>query len=123
MMDHYATGINLVIYLFMQIIIFVYMLPLSALEEKVNRFGEKFPKMYDIPLKFICPLFTLFLAAIAIINELKYPPLSDSFFVKFISYLVMASPTIMLIIFAVWNPFAKKQKKPKDNMDTELNKL
>ena len=69
--DHYATGINLVVFLFVQLIVLVYLLPVSDLEMKVNAYGEHFPKLYDICLRYVCPAFALFLSLTAIINEFK----------------------------------------------------
>lgn len=93
--DHYATGVNLVVFLFLQLIVMVYFLPLSELERKVNKFGEKFPKLYDIPLRFICPGFALFLAVMAVSNELKYPSTTENFFDKALSYTIMATPSVL----------------------------
>ncbi|CAI2363782.1 unnamed protein product [Moneuplotes crassus] len=64
--DQYATGINLVLFLFFQLATLVYILPLSKLAKRVSRFGEKFPKMYYFPLRIICPGFALVLAISAI---------------------------------------------------------
>ena len=80
MVDYYSAGINLVAYLFLQLIAFVYLLPLSDLEKKVNEYGEKFPKFYHYNillnnifcmycLKYVCPAFALFLTATAVYDE------------------------------------------------------
>lgn len=45
-MDHYAAGFNLMLFMFMQIIVWVYMLPISKLVEKVKAHGEIMPEFY-----------------------------------------------------------------------------
>jgi len=99
MVDHYASGVNLIIFLFLQLIVFVYLLPLEDLKDRVNLYGEKFPDLYEIPLKIICPIFALLLAAITIMNEIKSPTTTGSAVGDFLGYSIMATPTIMLLIF------------------------
>ena len=100
---------------------FVYLLPLSDMEDRVNKFGEKFPKMYEIPLKFVCPTFALFLAGVSIFNEFNHEPTSDSFSALVISYIIMALPTVLLITFSIWNPFGKtKSYKPVEENSSKV---
>lgn len=77
--DQYATGINLVLFLFFQLAVLVYALPLSNLVKRVSRFGEDFPQVYYLPLKIICPGFALALAISAIWHEIKEPIHSEIF--------------------------------------------
>ena len=69
--DHYASGFNLIIFFLVQMVVLVYMLPLSDLETKINDYGERFPKLYDFCLKYVCPAFALFLSLTGVISELK----------------------------------------------------
>lgn len=106
--DHYATSINLVVFMFFQLIVTVYLLPLADLEKRVNHFGEQFPSIYHFPLKYICPGFSLFLAGMAVLNEIRNPKMSDVFSDKVMSYVIFATPMTLFIFFALWNPFKKE---------------
>ena len=104
--DHYATGINLVAFLFVQLIVLVYMLPISDLEKKVNSYGEKFPKWYDICLRYVCPVFALFLTFTAIANEFKRDHHYNNIFEIILSWIIFLTPTAFFVIFFFWNPFS-----------------
>lgn len=47
-LDHYVVGINLVISLTLQLIIFGHYLPLEDMEQRVELMGENFPRVYKI---------------------------------------------------------------------------
>lgn len=106
--DHYATSINLVVFLFFQLIVMVYMLPISDLAKKVGQFGEEFPQMYLIPLKIVCPFFALFLAVMAVTNEYWNPKVGEELSEKIVSYSIMAAPLVSMIIISIWNPFGRE---------------
>lgn len=120
MVDHYASGINLIVFLFIQLIVFVYLLPLSDLEKRINQYGETFPNVYKYSLKILCPIFALFLTGVAIVNEYKYPRTTDSAIANYVGYLIMAAPTLLTVGFYIWNPFGKDSKKSaKGLLDSE----
>jgi hypothetical protein len=89
------------------------MLPIADLAKRVSKFGEEFPRMYLFPLRYICPGFSLFLAAMAVSNEIQNPKMSDHLADKIVSYSIFASPLAVTIIIALWNPFKKEVKKEK----------
>ncbi len=93
-MDHYATSVNLVIFLFVQFLVLVYMLPLSDLVERVQDFGESFPKIYVLFLKYICPPFALFLASMAVYGDITNKNKPQGFFEQIICYSIMFTPTL-----------------------------
>ena len=105
--DQYATGINLVVFLFFQLYALVYMLPISNLVEKVGKFGEKFPKMYLFPLKIICPVFSLLLAFLAVWSEIQDPIHSSIISDTLMCYVIFATPLTIFMIFFLWNPFKR----------------
>ena len=117
--DHYATGVNLVVFLFFQLVVLVYFLPIESLVEKVNHFGEKFPNMYLTPLKIVCPAFSLFLAAMAIAKEIKFPAISESIITKIVSYTIFLTPAMLFLVFAIWNPFGDYRKEEPRVRSTE----
>jgi hypothetical protein len=103
--DHYALSINLVVFLFIQLIVMVYMLPISQLVDKIQKFGEDFPKMYLFLLKYVCPVLALLLTCVSILGEINSPLPTKSIYGKLVGYLVLITPIIVLIVVAVWNPF------------------
>lgn len=109
--DHYATGVNLVVFLFIQLIVWVYMLPISDLAEKVYKHGERFPTLYMISFKYISPAFALFLAFTAIGNEFVFEPISEGIPSRVISYVIMITPMALFIGVAIWNPFSNELDK------------
>ena len=120
--DHYATGINLVVFLFVQLIALVYLLPVSDLEKKVNAYGEHFPKLYHICLKFVCPAFALFLSLTAIINEFKREHNYNNIFELLICWLIFLTPITLFLIFFFYNPFSETSKENNSKYD-RLDKI
>ena len=82
------------------------MLPLTDLEKKVNNYGEKFPKFYDICLRYICPAFALLLSFTAVFNEVKRDHHYHNIFEFILCWGIFLTPTALFIVFFVWNPFS-----------------
>lgn len=117
--DHYATSVNLVVFLFFQLIVMVYMLPISELVKKVYKFGEEFPRLYLLPLKLVCPAFALFLAVMAVWNELKHPLMKEQLAERIISFTIFFTPIILTILIAIWNPFGKEAAANRERQRTQ----
>jgi len=92
-----------------QLVVFVYFLPISDLADKIREFGEEFPKIYLVLLKVICPIFSLFLAATAIYNEICDRELPKALEDKIFSYAIFLTPLGLFLFFFIWNPFGKKE--------------
>jgi SNF family Na+-dependent transporter len=73
LLDHYTVGINLTIFFLIQIIIFAYCLPIEDLEQRVEDYGETFPTIYKLMIKYICPVVAVILVSFAILNEFIHP--------------------------------------------------
>lgn len=71
--DHYTIGMNLTVFFLIQIVIFCYYLPIEDLEERVDEYGETFPALYTVILKYLCPVVAAVLVLFAIINEFIHP--------------------------------------------------
>ena len=103
--DHNSTAVNLPIFLFFQIIFYAYLLPLENLAVKVEAHGEKFPRIYSIFLKVVCPIFSLFLIVMIVYNEIaKLGEVSKPLSEKLLGYAILATPYSLFFIIALWNP-------------------
>jgi len=121
--DHYVVGLNLVIWITLQIIIFAHYLPIEDIEARVESKGEKFPWIYKIMLKYITPVLWGILAIISIINEvnnpLDLPPIC-----RILAFALFVLPNLLWIGFYVldpWNP--NKWDWQQDNIKILENEL
>ena len=121
--DHYASGINLIIFLFIQIIVFVYILPLSDMEEKINKYGEKFPKLYDFSLKYICPILALFLAGTTIVNEFMVEHKYNNIFEFILKWTIFFTPSVIFVLFFFYDPYKKTENFDELNEFAQLDNL
>ncbi|CAI2364268.1 unnamed protein product [Moneuplotes crassus] len=105
--DHYATSINLVVFSFVQIVLFVYFLPIEDLIEKIKKFGEATPKLYIFCLKYICPIFSLFLSAMAVYGDITRKNKPKETIDVIVCNIIFAIPLLSFLIVFVWNPFGR----------------
>ncbi|CAI2364277.1 unnamed protein product [Moneuplotes crassus] len=105
--DHYSTSINLVIFSFIQIVLFVYLLPIEDLVERVKKFGETTPKLYIFCLKCICPAFSLFLSAMAVYGDITNKNKPKMLIDQLVCYTIFLIPAFSFLVIYLWNPFEK----------------
>ena len=111
--DHYASGVNLIIFLFIQIIVFVYILPLSDMEKKINNYGEKFPKLYDFSLKYICPTAALLLSLTILVNEFLTNQSYQSIIEFILCWSIFLTPSILFVLFLFYDPYKHRENLSK----------
>ena len=121
--DHYATSVNLVVSLFFQLVVIIYLLPITELAQKVSYFGETFPKVYLFPLRYLCPVFSLVLAGVAILNEFRNPKMSEYFLDQLVSICIFITPTVVMLAVAFWNPFGVDEEKEKEERELRLRDM
>ncbi|CAI2364254.1 unnamed protein product [Moneuplotes crassus] len=105
--DHYSTSVNMVVFSFIQVILFVYFLPIKDLIEKIKKFGETTPKLYIFCLKYICPIFSLFLSAMAVYGDITRKNKPKETIDVIVCNIIFAIPLLSFLIVFVWNPFGR----------------
>ena len=61
LLDLYAVNLTPIIFLFIQLILFVHILPLEDIEGKVLMNDEEFPRFYRLMLKYVTPVIVFIL--------------------------------------------------------------
>ncbi|CAI2364123.1 unnamed protein product [Moneuplotes crassus] len=105
--DRYSATINLVVFSFVQIVLFVYFLPLEDLLKRIKKFGETTPKLYVICLKYICPVFALFLSTMAVYGDITRKDKPKETIDVIVCNIIFAIPLLSFLIVFVWNPFGR----------------
>jgi hypothetical protein len=88
-------------------LVFVYILPLKKLIKRVESMGEKFPKSYQILMKYVNPILLLILIIFGITNEFIHP-FETPFYGQLLAIGVFACPLFATIVFFIWNPWRPK---------------
>jgi SNF family Na+-dependent transporter len=71
--DHYTIGLNLLIFLYIQMLVIRHYLPLENLVLRVSKFGETFPPFYLTMIKYVNPVVIPILILFGILNEFLHP--------------------------------------------------
>jgi solute carrier family 6 (neurotransmitter transporter, taurine) member 6 len=102
--DHYVVGINLVVSLTIQLIIFGHYLPIEDIEDRVESMGEKFPKIYKFLLKYVTPVVCGSLAVVGLINEIVNPP-DLPLLGKILALALFLLPNLLWLGFFILDPW------------------
>ena len=118
-LDHYACTINIMLFYTIQSLAFVYFMPLDKLKRSVVNFGESFPEIYTIPLKYISPIFGTIMTLICIYNEITNPNAQGSQLAHYVGYCILFMPSVVFVLVAIVNPLGNMHKRSKQSTHKE----